>query len=104
MRRREFVRASVALPVSGLTLMGCESAGSNRYLEGNFAPVLTESTVTSLDVTGSIPEDLIGRFVRNGPNPDAAANRTRYHWFVGRGMVHGVRLDAGRAEDVRRSG
>ena len=97
MRRREFVRASVALPVSGLTLMGCESAGSNRYLEGNFAPVLTESTVTSLDVTGSIPEDLIGRFVRNGPNPDAAANRTRYHWFAGRGMVHGVRLDAGRA-------
>ncbi|MCS5570506.1 MAG: carotenoid oxygenase family protein, partial [Pseudomonadales bacterium] len=97
MRRREFVQAGMTLPIAGLGLTGCFSGASNRYLEGNFAPVLAESTVTSLDVTGIIPDELTGRFVRNGPNPNDNASRSRYHWFVGRGMVHGVRLDAGRA-------
>ena len=41
----------------------------NRYLEGNFAPVSDEVTVTELDVTGTIPTWLDGRYLRNGPNP-----------------------------------
>ena len=97
MRRREFVQAGMTLPIAGLGLTGCFSGASNRYLEGNFAPVLAESTVTSLDTTGVIPDELAGRFVRNGPNPGDDTNHSRYHWFSGRGMVHGVRLDAGRA-------
>ena len=97
MKRREFIQSGMTLPVAGLGLAGCFSGASNRYLEGNFAPVLAESTVTSLDVTGIIPNELAGRFVRNGPNPNGNDSRSRYHWFVGRGMVHGVRLDAGRA-------
>ncbi len=97
MRRREFIHAGMTLPIAGLGLMGCSPNTSNRYLEGNFAPVLAESTVTSLDVTGIIPGELAGRFVRNGPNPDDDPGGSRYHWFVGRGMVHGVRLDAGGA-------
>ncbi len=41
----------------------------NRYLEGNYAPVREEATVTDLKVTGSIPTALDGRYLRNGPNP-----------------------------------
>jgi carotenoid cleavage dioxygenase len=35
-------------------------------------------------------------FVRNGPNPQFAP-KGRYHWFDGDGMLHGVRLQGGRA-------
>jgi carotenoid cleavage oxygenase len=69
----------------------------NPYLEGNYAPVTEEVTVTDLEVTGTIPEELSGRYLRNGPNPVTPPNPDAYHWFVGDGMVHGLRLDGGRA-------
>src|SRR5690242_7710361 len=68
----------------------------NTYLEGNFAPVREELTVT-----GHIPDYLDGRFLRNGPNPVAEVDPAHYHWFTGDGMVHGVRLRDGRAEWYR---
>ncbi len=37
------------------------------YLEGNFAPVFEERTVDSLEVIGTIPPELNGRLLRNGP-------------------------------------
>lgn len=64
------------------------------WVQGNFAPVRTEETVTELTVTGRIPTELSGLFVRNGSNP---ATGDALHWFLGDGMVHGVRLDGGRA-------
>ena len=70
---------------------------SNPYLEGNFGPVHDEVTLTDLRVTGTIPEQLTGRYLRNGPNPVTPPDPDAYHWFVGDGMVHGLRLDAGRA-------
>lgn len=73
---------------------------ANRYLEGPFAPVTEELTLTDLEVTGTIPADLDGRYVRNGPNP-VAADPAAYHWFTGNGMVHGVRLRDGGAEWYR---
>jgi carotenoid cleavage oxygenase len=73
----------------------------NRYLEGNFAPVQDEITATDLPVTGTIPDDLDGRYLRNGPNPVVAPDPAAYHWFLGSGMVHGVRLRGGRAEWYR---
>ena len=74
---------------------------TNPYLEGNFAPVLEEVTATELKVTGEIPAELSGRFLRNGPNPAAAPEPSTYHWFTGDGMVHGIRLRDGRAEWYR---
>jgi carotenoid cleavage dioxygenase len=65
--------------------------------EGNFAPVDRETSATELTVIGDIPEELSGRFVRNGPNPEHPVESMGHHWFSGAGMVHGVRLDAGRA-------
>lgn len=69
----------------------------NPYLEGNFAPVTEEVTVADLEVTGTIPTELSGRYLRNGPNPVTPPDHDAYHWFVGDGMVHGLRLEGGRA-------
>jgi carotenoid cleavage oxygenase len=73
---------------------------SNRYLEGNFAPVSQETTAVDLEVTGSLPDWLDGRYLRNGPNPVDTDPET-YHWFTGHGMVHGVRLRDGQAQWYR---
>lgn len=82
-------------PVNADTLVG------NRYLTGIYAPVTTEETVTDLTVTGTLPASLDGRFVRNGPNPIGAVDPVTYHWFLGAGMVHGIRLGEGRAKWYR---
>jgi len=72
----------------------------NIYLEGNFAPVAEELTVEDLPVTGQIPGELRGRYLRNGPNP-VEPDPATYHWFTGTGMVHGIRLEGGRAKWYR---
>lgn len=74
---------------------------ANPYLSGNFAPVPDEVTAFDLPVVhGELPEQLTGRYLRNGPNPIDPDPAT-YHWFTGTGMVHGIRLDGGRAEWYR---
>jgi carotenoid cleavage dioxygenase len=67
-------------------------------MQGNYAPVSEELTVTDLVVRGSIPTELNGRYLRNGANP---ANGPSVHWFDGDGMIHGVRLRDGKAEWYR---
>lgn len=69
---------------------------SDMFLTGNFAPVDDEAVMADLVVEGTVPEVLTGTYVRTGPNPLGAPPRP-YHWFTGTGMVHGVRLDGGRA-------
>ena len=64
------------------------------HLRGNYAPVMTEVTETDLPITGALPPELCGTYLRNGPNPKSG---TSPHWFAGDGMIHGVRLDQGRA-------
>ncbi|MGW4244778.1 carotenoid oxygenase family protein, partial [Nocardia sp. NPDC004722] len=68
------------------------------YLTGNYAPVTEEVTAHELPCTGTIPENLTGWYLRNGPNPKAANSK---HWFLGDGMVHGVRIEGGRAASYR---
>jgi carotenoid cleavage dioxygenase-like enzyme len=63
------------------------------FMKGNYAPVPDELTAFDLPVEGTIPADLTGWYLRNGPNPREATG----HWFAGDGMVHGVRLENGRA-------
>jgi carotenoid cleavage dioxygenase len=74
---------------------------SNPYLVGNYAPVRDETTATDLPVTGEIPSHLDGRYLRIGPNPVSAADPATYHWFLGDGMAHGVRLVDGAAKWYR---
>jgi len=64
------------------------------HLRGNYAPVPQEVTAFDLPVTGAIPRELSGLYLRNGPNPKSG---TSPHWFAGDGMVHGIRLENGRA-------
>lgn len=73
----------------------------NRYLTDNYAPVTTEETVHALPVIGTLPAHLDGRYLRNGPNPIGNVDPASYHWFIGDGMVHGVRLRDGKAEWYR---
>jgi carotenoid cleavage dioxygenase-like enzyme len=74
---------------------------TRTFLDGNFAPVAEEVTTVDLPVTGSLPAELAGRLLRIGPNPQRPPDPATYHWFVGDGMVHGVRLRDGRAEWYR---
>src|ERR1039457_4555619 len=75
-------------------------SADNRFLEGSFAPVAEEITAFDLPVTGQVPAGLSGRYLRNGPNP-LGLDDPNYHWFLGAGMVHGVRLRDGKAEWYR---
>jgi carotenoid cleavage dioxygenase len=70
------------------------------FLEGPYAPVTEEITAFDLPVTGNLPSELTGRYLRNGPNP-LGLDDPGSHWFLGPGMVHGVRLRDGRAEWYR---
>ena len=81
--------------------MTAQTSRPNPFLRGNLAPVDTETTAFDLRVTGVLPAELDGRYLRNGPNPIGSVNEEKYHWFTGHGMVHGIRLRDGRAEWYR---
>ena len=68
------------------------------HLRGNYAPVTDEITAENLEVRGSLPSELNGRYFRNGANPITGESA---HWFLGDGMIHGVRLREGKAEWYR---
>jgi len=80
--------------------MNAESASEQLpfHLQGNFAPVQEERTAVDLEVQGSIPPELRGLYLRNGPNPRSGVSP---HWFFGDGMVHGVALADGEAKWYR---
>jgi carotenoid cleavage dioxygenase len=68
--------------------------GTDEFFQrDNYAPVTDELTEFDLPVEGAIPAELDGWYLRNGPNPRQATA----HWFTGDGMIHGVRLEGGRA-------
>jgi carotenoid cleavage dioxygenase-like enzyme len=68
------------------------------HLQGNFAPVKEEVTASNLEVIGALPPELNGLYVRNGANPVTGESE---HWFLGNGMLHGIRLEGGRASWYR---
>lgn len=77
-----------------ITAIESEQASLPFHLRGNYAPVLQEVTAFDLPFQGAIPNELQGRYVRNGPNPKTGASP---HWFIGDGMLHGVELRDGKA-------
>ena len=76
-------------------------AGGHPYLTGIHRPMDEELTLEALEVDGSIPQALDGRYLRIGPNPVTAPDPGSYHWFAGDGMVHGLRLKDGAAHWYR---
>jgi len=73
----------------------------NKWLTGPYAPIEGDVTATELEVVGTLPVELNGRYLRNGPNPITPVDPATHHWFTGDGMVHGVRLREGRADWYR---
>ena len=69
---------------------------TSPFLTGLYAPVHREVDAHDLQVTGQIPPQLSGIYMRNGANPQFDPSG-RYHWFDGDGMVHAVYLDGGTA-------
>jgi carotenoid cleavage dioxygenase-like enzyme len=63
------------------------------FERGNYRPLFDELSADDLPVSGAIPPELNGWYLRNGPNPMPPARQ----WFMGEGMIHGVRLENGRA-------
>ena len=72
--------------------------GVSWWLQNGFEPVFEEIEAFDLPVRGAIPPELNGLYVRNGSNPQRADSP---HWFFGDGMIHGVRLENGRAASYR---
>ncbi|MEA1675946.1 carotenoid oxygenase family protein [Nitrospirillum sp. BR 11163] len=70
---------------------------ANPFLAGVHTPMQAELTIEDLAVTGTIPPALDGRYLRMGPNPMSAAKPAKRHWFAGDGMIHGLRIENGRA-------
>jgi 8'-apo-carotenoid 13,14-cleaving dioxygenase len=86
--------------VAGFNRAMMDGDKPHPFLTGIHTPLHDELTLENLSVTGTIPAELSGRYVRIGPNPFKPDPRG-YHWFIGDGMVHGVRLHGGKAEWYR---
>ena len=91
----------VAETVAAVNRRRMPANAENPFLTGVHTPMQAEKTLTALKVTGTIPAELDGTYVRIGPNPIKPPNAAAYHWFMGDGMIHGVRLGAGKAEWYR---
>ena len=70
---------------------------------GAAAAVLDEVDLVDLPVIGSIPEDLNGVLVRNGPNPLGGRFKGNdvLDWWPEDAMLHGISLHGGRATSYR---
>ena len=69
----------------------------NPYLSGRFAPVHWESDAEDLRVEGSLPTDIDGVFMRNGPNPKFPPLGSYSFPLEGDGMIHAVWIGQGKA-------
>ncbi len=67
------------------------------YLSGRFAPVRTETDASDLQVEGTLPADIDGVFMRNGPNPMFPPLGSYTYPLEGDGMIHAVWIAHGRA-------
>jgi len=47
-------------------------------------------------MSGKIPTDIHGVYLRNGPNYQSPSDSNRMHFFDGDGMIHAIRIKDGR--------
>jgi carotenoid cleavage dioxygenase-like enzyme len=70
---------------------------NSPYNAPGFKPVHTLCSNAVLQVSGKIPDDLEGVYLRNGTNLQFGQTNGRYHMFNGAGMLHQVQIAAGKA-------
>jgi carotenoid cleavage dioxygenase len=75
---------------------------SEPFLSGRFAPVHQEVSADHLPVEGTLPTDLVGAYIRNGPNPKFTPLGSYTYPLEGDGMLHGVWLEGGQARYANR--
>lgn len=70
---------------------------------GALAPVAKEIELTALPVTGTLPDDLDGILVRNGPNPLSGRfeGEGMLSWWPEAAMLHGISFSNGQATSYR---
>lgn len=98
------IRKTVTSGIMGMSKLNAAMktrSTDHPYLTGIHRPMNEEITLTELKVDGEIPAGLDGRYLRIGPNPVTPPNPATYHWFVGDGMAHGLRIRNGKAEWYR---
>lgn len=66
---------------------------------GAIAPVADEVDLVDLRVTGTIPRELDGTLLRNGPNPPGGRfeGNDVLSWWPEAAMLHAIAFDGGRA-------
>ena len=80
MDRRKFLKisglglGSAAVLGWGLNRFGIIGSKENYYLQGNYAPIKEIISEDKLEIVGSIPKELSGLYLRNGPNPMGSPN------------------------------
>ena len=76
------------------------TAVASEFAAGIHRPIPHEMTLTDLEVTGTVPEALNGLYLKMGANP-VAPETLGQHWFLGDGMVHGLRFEQGRVTSYK---
>lgn len=70
---------------------------SSLYNYHGYQPVSQELRHVPLEVTGTLPPDLAGVYLRNGTNTQFEPTHVRLHCFNGAGMLHQVQFHQGAA-------
>jgi carotenoid cleavage dioxygenase len=65
------------------------------YNVPGFKSVHNEVSHGPVTVSGTLPKDLEGIYIRNGVNPQFSPLSARYHMFAGAGMLHQVQIKNG---------
>lgn len=78
-----------------------EQAVRDSFYTGTYERATFEMTAFELPVTGKIPAELNGRYLRLGANSVTPPDPLTFHWWGGDGMMHGVHLSNGKADWYR---
>jgi carotenoid cleavage dioxygenase-like enzyme len=96
-------------PAPGAALFGAEDGAIDRAIDAprfnrysvynhpGFAPVRQEHRHVPVRISGRLPADLRGVYLRNGTNVQFDHVHTRAHCFNGAGMLHQVQIGEGAA-------
>lgn len=83
--------------IIGLFLRRNSSWNENDIYQKIVYRPVPETEISNFKVIGEIPKHLNGLLLRIGSNPIYAKKLTLFEWYMGDGMVHGLKLRNGKA-------